>query len=45
MTKVDIVEDGTIDESEKADLQRVLSNLEKLEQIACSLKLWVKKNL
>ena len=29
MTKVDIVEDGTIDESEKADLQRVLSNLEK----------------
>ena len=45
MTKVDIVEDGTIDESEKADLQRVLSNLEELEQIACSLKLWVKKNL
>ena len=42
---LDIVEDGIIDESEKADLQRVLSNLEELEQIACSLKLWVKKNL
>lgn len=42
---LDIVEDGIIDDSEKADLQRVLSNLEELEQIACSLKLWVKKNL
>lgn len=42
---LDIVEDGIIDDSEKADLQRVLSNLEELEQITCSLKLWVKKNI
>jgi hypothetical protein len=42
---LDIVEDGVIDESEKADMQKILKNLDELEQIAQSLKLWVKKNL
>ena len=42
---MDITEDGIISEDEKGDLNKVLENLEELEQIAQSLKLWVKKNL
>lgn len=42
---LDITEDGIISEDEKEDLNKVLENLEELEQIAQSLKLWVKKNL
>ena len=42
---LDIAEDGIISEDEKGDLNKVLENLEELEQIAQSLKLWVKKNL
>lgn len=42
---LDITEDGVISEDEKRDLNKVLKNLEELEQIAQSLKLWVKKNL
>lgn len=42
---LDITADGVIDESEKEDMQRILDNLEELEQITQSLKLWVKKNL
>lgn len=42
---LDITEDGVIAENEKEDMQKVLGNLEKLEQIAQSLKLWVKKNM
>lgn len=42
---LDITADGVISEDEKADMQKVLDNLEELEQIAQSLKLWVKKNL
>lgn len=42
---LDITVDGVIDESEKADMQKILENLEELEQIAQSLKIWVKKNL
>ena len=42
---LDITEDGVISEDEKGDLNKVLENLEALEQIAQSLKLWVKKNL
>lgn len=42
---LDIVEDGVIDESEKVDMQTILTNLEEMEQIAQSLKIWVKKNL
>lgn len=42
---LDITEDGVISEDEKGDLDKVLENLEELEQIAQSLKLWVKKNL
>lgn len=42
---LDITEDGVISEDEKDDLNKVLENLEELEQIAQSLKLWVKKNL
>ncbi len=42
---LDITSDGVIDESERTDLEKVLENLEELEQVAQSLKLWVKKNL
>lgn len=42
---LDITEDGVIDESEKEDMERVLQNLEELEQIAQNMKLWIKKNL
>lgn len=42
---LDITEDGVIDESEKADMKKILENLEELEQVAQSLKIWVKKNL
>lgn len=42
---LDITADGMIAEDEKADLQKVLCNLEELEQIAQSMKLWVKKNM
>ena len=42
---LDITEDGVIEESEKADLEKVLKNLEEVEQIAESMKLWIKKNL
>lgn len=42
---LDITEDGVIDESEKADMEKVLEDLEKLEIAAQSLKIWVKKNL
>ena len=42
---LDITEDGVISEDEKGDLNKVLENLGELEQIAQSLKLWVKKNL
>ena len=42
---LDITEDGVISEDEKGDLNKILENLEELEQIAQSLKLWVKKNL
>lgn len=42
---LDITEDGVISEDERGDLNRVLENLEELEQIAQSLKLWVRKNL
>lgn len=42
---LDITEDGVIDESERDDMEKVLHNLEELEQITQSMKLWVKKNL
>ncbi|MCD7824585.1 MAG: XRE family transcriptional regulator [Clostridiaceae bacterium] len=42
---LDITEDGVIDESEMADMKKVLKNLEELEQITQSMKLWIKKNL
>lgn len=42
---LDITEDGVIDESEKADMKKVLEDLEELEQITQSMKLWIKKNL
>lgn len=42
---LDITEDGVISDDEKAGMQKVLGNLEELEQIAQSLKLWVKKNM
>ncbi len=42
---LDITEDGVIDESEKPQLDKILRTLDELEQVAQSLKIWVKKNL
>lgn len=42
---LDITEDGVIDESEKPALDKILETLDELEQVAQSLKIWVKKNL
>lgn len=42
---LDITADGVIEENERPDLEKVLENLEELEQVAHSLKIWVKKNL
>ena len=42
---LEVAADGIVDESEKADMQKILENLEELEQVTQSLKLWVKKNL
>lgn len=44
-TWLEIAADGVISEDEKKDLEMVLMNLEELEQVSQSLKLWVKKNL
>ena len=42
---LDITADGVISEDEREDLEMVLKNLEELEQVSQSLKLWVKKNM
>lgn len=42
---LDITEDGVIDDNEKPILEEIIATLEELEQVAQSLKLWVKKNL
>lgn len=42
---LDITEDGVIDEKEKPQLEEILRNLEEVEEIAQSMKLWIKKNL
>ena len=42
---LDITEDGVIDENEKPQLEEILKNLEEVEAIAQSMKLWIKKNL
>lgn len=42
---LDIAEDGMVDETEKPEIQKVLENLEELEQVTQNLKLWVRKNL
>ncbi len=42
---LDITEDGIISEEEKGDMEKVLANLEELEQVAQNLKCWVKKNI
>lgn len=42
---LDITADGVIDEFEKADMKKILEDLEELEQITQNLKLWIKKNL
>lgn len=42
---LDITEDGVIDETEKPQLEEILRNLEEVEEIAQSMKLWIKKNL
>ncbi len=42
---LDITEDGVITKEEQGDLNKVLKNLEELEQVTQSLKVWIKKNL
>lgn len=42
---IDITADGVISKDEVKDMHKILGTLEELEQIAQSLKLWVKKNL
>lgn len=42
---LDITEDGVIDDNEKPELEEVLKNLEEIEEITQSMKLWIKKNL
>lgn len=42
---LDITEDGIISEDEKPEMDKVLKNLEELEEITQSMKLWIKKNL
>ncbi len=42
---LDITEDGVISDDEKGDLNNILANLEEMEQITQSLRLWIKKNL
>ena len=42
---LDITADGIIDEDEKPELDEVLKNLEEVEEIAQSMRLWIKKNL
>ncbi|MCM1235824.1 MAG: XRE family transcriptional regulator [Ruminococcus flavefaciens] len=42
---LDIMEDGVIDESEEPQLNKILGTLDELEQVAQSLKIWVRKNL
>lgn len=44
-TLLDITEDGVISDDEKDSMKQILENLDELEQVAQSLKLWVKKNL
>lgn len=42
---LDITEDGVVHEDEEEGMRKILQNLEELEQVTQSLKLWVKKNL
>ena len=42
---LDVSADGIVDETERIDREKVIRNLETLEQLTQSLKLWVKKNL
>lgn len=44
-TLLDITADGVIDENEKPQLEEILKNLEEVEEIAQSMRLWIKKNL
>ena len=44
-TLLDITEDGVISDDEKGSLNKVLQNLDELEKVAQSLKIWVRKNL
>ncbi len=42
---LDITEDGLISDDERGDMQKILQDLEEVEQVAQNLKVWVKKNL
>lgn len=42
---LDITEDGIVSDNERQYMSKVLENLEELEGIAQSLKIWVKKNM
>lgn len=44
-TLLEITADGVITDDEKGKLGEVVGNLEEIEQVAQSLKIWIKKNL
>lgn len=44
-TLLNITEDGIITDDEKPEMEKVLKNLEELENVTQNLKVWVKKNL
>lgn len=42
---LDVAGDGVISEDEKPEINKILENLEELEEITQSMKLWIKKNM
>lgn len=42
---LDITEDGSVDDNEREDFEKVLNTLEEVTQITQELKLWAEKNL
>lgn len=42
---LDITEDGVVSEDEKPDMEKVVHDLEELEEITQNLKVWIRKNL
>lgn len=42
---LDIAKDGIISEDERPDMEKVLHDLEELEEITQNFKVWIRKNL